>query len=276
MWTQLGEDNMCSSFLPLPSSYNGGECSGKYLLLFISHNKGCQYYIGEYKDDRFYPESHGRMAFADKTFFAPEALIDGKGRQIMWTWLNDKLPDEESRFYWSGVFSLPRVLWYENGELRYAPAQELENLRINKIEDAIIFNKNNQSFELKGFDPDCCEINFEAKDGLKLKISNKEDNNQYSEIYYDYGNKCLVVDTTKSGAEGSLTKESVILILNENESCNVRLFIDKSVIEVFANSKVGITRRLFTSYQRVITLESATHIGEVTVTAYELMATNPF
>ena len=54
-WTDRSEDNMCPSFLPLPASPAGGPPSGKHLLLFISHNKGCQYYIGDYRDDRFAP-----------------------------------------------------------------------------------------------------------------------------------------------------------------------------------------------------------------------------
>ncbi len=51
-WTDRSGDNMCPSFLPLPSRPDGGKPSGKHLLLFISHNKGCQYYIGTYRDDR--------------------------------------------------------------------------------------------------------------------------------------------------------------------------------------------------------------------------------
>ena len=62
-WTKESEDDMCPSYLPLPSSPEGGEMSGKYLQLFISHNLGCQYYIGDYDTQRdlFIPENHGRM-----------------------------------------------------------------------------------------------------------------------------------------------------------------------------------------------------------------------
>ncbi len=90
-WTDGTEDDMCPSFLPLPLSAEGGKMSDKYLQLFIAHNKGCQYYIGTYdKDnDRLIPEKHGRMSWMDNTYFAPEALIDAKGRQIMWAWLLD-------------------------------------------------------------------------------------------------------------------------------------------------------------------------------------------
>ena len=72
-WTDQSEDNMCPSFLPLPSSPDGGPPSDKHLLLFISHNKGCQYYVGDYdtKNDRFIPDNHGRMTWVDNTYFAP-------------------------------------------------------------------------------------------------------------------------------------------------------------------------------------------------------------
>ena len=41
------EDDMCPSFLPLYDAEENGKFTGKYLQIFISHNKGCQYYIGE-------------------------------------------------------------------------------------------------------------------------------------------------------------------------------------------------------------------------------------
>ena len=50
------------------------------------------------------------MTWADNTYFAPEALMDGKGRQIMWAWLTDN-PSGEEQQGWSGVYGLPRTLW---------------------------------------------------------------------------------------------------------------------------------------------------------------------
>ena len=110
-WTDRSEDNMCPSFLPLPSRPDGGPSSGKHLLLFISHNKGCQYYVGDYRDDRFFPLSHGRMSWVDNAYFAPEALVDRQGRQIMWAWIMDN-PAGENQRGWSGVYGLPRTLWF--------------------------------------------------------------------------------------------------------------------------------------------------------------------
>ena len=133
-WTSKTEDNMCPSFLPLPKSENGGEISDKHLLLFISHNLGCQYYIGDYKQDRFFPENHGRMTWQDNAYFAPEALVDDKGRQIMWTWMFDGRPKSvKNDIGWTGTYGLPRSLWLgEDGTLRMNPIKELEQLRLNE------------------------------------------------------------------------------------------------------------------------------------------------
>ena len=35
------------------------------MLLFASHQRGVQYYLGAYTNHRFYPEDHGRMNFGD-------------------------------------------------------------------------------------------------------------------------------------------------------------------------------------------------------------------
>ena len=84
--------------------------------------------------DLFLPETHGRMSWVDNTFFAPEALIDGRGRQIMWAWLTDNARseiDDAIADGWCGVYGLPRVLWLgEDDTLRLAPAPELRRIAL--------------------------------------------------------------------------------------------------------------------------------------------------
>ena len=74
------------------------------------------------------------MSWNDNGFFAPEAMIDGNGRQIMWAWVFDYRPKHMvSESGWSGTYSLPRSLWLgEDGTLRIRPVEELKSLRINE------------------------------------------------------------------------------------------------------------------------------------------------
>lgn len=159
-WTDKSEDDMCPSFLPLLAGPNGGKFSGKYLLLFISHNKGCQYYVGIYKNDKFYPDNHGRMTWIDNAYFAPEALVDKNGRQIMWAWIFDDRPDSIKNFYgWTGTYGLPRCLWLgEDGTLRIQPIKELQNLRQNEQVKNNLVIKADSELELKGFGNELLEL----------------------------------------------------------------------------------------------------------------------
>jgi beta-fructofuranosidase len=74
----LDEDVSCPELFKL---------GNKDVLLCISHRLGCRYYLGEWKNEQFYPESHAQMSWVDNSFFAPESLEDDKGRRIMWAWL---------------------------------------------------------------------------------------------------------------------------------------------------------------------------------------------
>ena len=248
-WTDRSEDNMCPSFLPLPSSPTGGPSSGKHLLLFISHNKGCQYYVGDYRDDRFFPDNHGRMSWVDNTYFAPEALVDREGRQIMWAWLTDN-PSGEKEKGWSGVYGLPRTLWVgDDGTLRMAPVKELETLRCHEKSWNNLTLGDGETKALEGVAGDCCElaleidVNTATRCGVRVRAS--KDNQEETLIYFDADAKQLVFDSTRSGTEGRKVVERAPLALQTGEPLKLRVFVDKSVVEVFANDRQAIGRRVY-------------------------------
>jgi beta-fructofuranosidase len=248
-WTDRSEDNMCPSFLPLPSAPDGGPLSDKYLLLFISHNKGCQYYIGDDRDDRFFPDRHGRMTWADNTYFAPEALRDGNGRQIMWAWLTDNREGEKERG-WSGVYGLPRTLWLgEDGGLRLRPVPELEMLRMNEQSWPAVTLSDGGQQRLDGVCGESCELSLKialegaARCGVKVRVS--PEGAEETLLYYDTEAMELVFDATRSGAEGRRVVERAPLALKTGEWLELRVFVDKSVVEVFANDRQAIGRRIY-------------------------------
>jgi beta-fructofuranosidase len=280
-WTAVDEDDMCPSFLPLPKARTGGEPSGKYLQLFISHNKGCQYYIGDYDkaNDVFIPETHGRMTWTDNTFFAPEALVDPKGRQIMWSWLLDN-PKEENKNGWSGVYGLPRVLWLrDDNTLGIAPVPELEMLRYNEVSFGEVCLED-EEFELQNINGTSCEIKLTIdtadldETGIYLRAS--ADFSEYTKIYYDRQSQKLVFDASHSGQQGRPIVESAPLELAEGEKLVLDIFVDKTVIEVFANDKQAICRRVYPEKQDSVHLylysTGSTVFEDATI--YEMMPSN--
>lgn len=247
-WPDRTEDDMCPSFLPLYDAKSGGKQTDKWLQLFIAHNKGCQYYVGTLKEEEelFYPEVHGRMSWKDNTYFAPEALTDDKNRHIIWTWLLDNVQFDYWKYHWSGVYSFPRCVWWENDELHMAPAEELAQLQYNhqtfaELADKKVPVKNGESFRINAV------WNAEDADHAGLKVKVSSDGKEYTEIYVDKSSGKLVMDTTHSGIDGRMIKEEAPFVLKEGESLTLDIFVDKSVIEVYANERQAICRRVYVS-----------------------------
>ena len=284
-WTDQSEDNMCPSFLPLPSTPDGGKASGKHLLTFISHNKGCQYYIGDYKDDRFYPSKHGRMTWKDQSYFAPECLIDGKGRHLLWTWIFDERPDEISEASgWTGTYGLPRSLWLGADEtLRMRPVKELEQLRLNekRVPDFIVGAGSEVRLKDHTYELMEIEITFipgEARQ-FGVKVCMSEDGREETVIYYDMEDHKLKVDLGKSGLEyGPKIIEEAPLELEENEPLVLRVYIDRSIVEVFANDKQAISRRIYPSLggRGVSLFTAGGNVSVKNMKLWEMTPSNPY
>jgi len=284
-WTDKTEDNMCPSFLPLPSGPEGGKPSGKHLLLFISHNKGCQYYVGKYGNEYFYPETHGRMTWTDRNYFAPEALVDEKGRQIMWSWIFDDRPDSLIHQQgWTGHYGLPRTLWVgKDGQLRMRPVKELEKLRMK--ENALSTFQVAAGRKIK--------LNMPGKEIMEMKISflpNRskqygvevgvsDDGREATRIYYDATDRKLKVDTKRSGLSfGEKVIEEAPLELGVDEPLELRIFIDKSIIEVYANDKQAIARMIYPTLKGT-GIHAFSEGGKVTIReakSWELSPSNPY
>ena len=262
--TDGSEDDMCPSFLPLYTK-DGGE-TGKYLQLFISHNKGCQYYIGRLDEsgERFVPERHGRMTWRDNSYFAPEALVTPDRRQIAWVWLTEEWDgDRELKNGWSGIFGLPRHLWYDEERvcLGMAPAREVYTLRYAEAEG-----------EPRG---DCyeCALTFphDRADGAGLAVRIGGD--ERTVIRYDAQSGELIADTTRSGSYGRRIEERAPFRLDDGEDLRLDVFVDRSVVEVYANERQAIVRHIYPSGENA----GARILGEPSSARWWKMApTNPF
>ena len=284
-WTSKTEDNMCPSFLPLPSKSSGGKASDKHLLLFISHNKGCQYYIGDYKNDKFFPDTHGRMTWKDNAYFAPEALIDSNGRQIMWSWIFDDRPDSVKSFSgWTGTYGLPRSLWLgEDGTLRMQPVKELENLRQQVKVKKDITVKSGSVLDLAGFGKELLELEITLSPGSAEKVGvivgASPNGREQTSLYYHAKDKKLMFDATKSSlGYGRKIVEEAPLHLKKGEPLVLRVFIDRSIVEVYANDRQAIARNVYPTLggTGVKLFAEGGDMKVLSVKAWELMPSNPY
>ena len=276
-WPDRTEDDMCPSFLPLYDAKEGGQQTDRWLQLFISHNKGCQYYVGTVRDETFFPEVHGRMSWKDSYYFAPEALVDDRNRQIMWAWLRDDCKEDFERFGWMGIYGFPRVLWWSDGQLHMAPAQELERLQyhhqvLKQTDGSRLDVKNGELFRMKAV----VDLSRQKKAGVCVRVSG--DQKSCAEISYDREKGVLCVDTTQSVGLGGTGREEAPFTLREGELLSLDIFVDKSVIEVYANERQAICRRFCPENPADAT--GVTLLGGwdgvVSLEAWEMAPANPY
>ena len=223
------------------SCANMFKIGNKWMLLCISHDLGCRYFLGDFKDGKYLPDFHAKMNWVNTNFkfvfdknehpglvyFAPESMIAEDGRRVMWTWLLTKST-------LSGIQSLPRELELpEDGILRIKPLRELEKLRYDEFsENSIIVTKGN--------DHKLSEI---TGDALELKVTLSAplpDEFGIKLLGDDAGNESLTVSAGKEKNNIVAGDVKAPLELGENEDLTLRIFIDKNMVEIFANDRQGV------------------------------------
>ena len=258
----------------------------KHVLLCISHRLGCRYYVGEWRDEQFHPESHARMSWVDNAFFAPESLVDHKGRRIMWAWILDDLRfGTRSKYGWSGTLSLPRVLSIgDDGRLRMDVPKEIETLRYDAVLKGPFTIESDTGLTVDGVAGDSLEllVEFESTGASAhgVKVCASPDGQEETSIFYDAKEKLLKVDTRRSGPHDTPgTVEAGPFELKDGERLKLRIFVDRSVVEVFANSRQAIARRIYPARRDSIGVRVFSSGGDAkvhTLEAWNITPSNPY
>jgi len=210
------EDISCPNFFKI---------GNKHMLLCISHNLGCRYYLGAWKNEKFTPDVHARMTWNGNHFFAPESVLTKDSRRVMWAWLIG-LPLAPT-----GVQSLPRELELPaDGVLRIRPLKELESLRYDEKQEKGITVKGDAAYGLKEISGNTLELEVTFKSPTAKEVGldvlcDKEGNNGVR-IAYVSDSKILQVGKVNAPFE-----------LKPGEALTLRVFIDKNLVEVFANDR---------------------------------------
>jgi len=198
----------------------------KWMLLCISHGMGCRYYLGNFKDEKYLPEFHAMMNWKDWNFFAPESLLAPDGRRIMWAWcrLNGGVQ--------TAIQSLPRELSLpEDGVLRIKPLRELKKLRYGQKNEGNIIVKSDSSHMLRDISGDTVELSVTIK-----PTSAKE----YGvSVFCDRDGKGFPITIKPESKVLAMGKIKPPFELKKGEDLNLRIFLDKNMVEVFVNDRQG-------------------------------------
>jgi len=276
--TEPGTDCSCPNILSLGNS--------KDLILFFSHNQGPKYYIGisDLQKGRFRIEKHGRMNYGPAmrgSLHAPSGFVDPQGRCIgMWN-IFKCMVNEDFAGTEGGVVSLPRKLslnkkvtieakakasqYPELNPLCIEPVEELKKLRFNPVTidnmtipanvENILTGVQGRAMELEVvIDPQKArEVGlrvFRSPDGLEQTTISLS---MHAWAYPWKGLKReLIIDVSQASLDpevASRSPEVGPLYLEEGELLRLRIFIDRSIVEVFANNRQCLTLRAYPSRQ---------------------------
>lgn len=212
---QKDEDISCPNFFRI---------GNKHMLLCISHNKGCRYYLGEWKNEKYTPNFHARMNWQGWDFFAPESVLTPDGRRVMWAWCTLGSPQ-------SGIQSLPRELSLpDDGVLRIKPLRELETLRSEAKSETNITLKSDAPYRLKQIAGETVELKVSIKPNAATQFGVK--------VYCDKeGKDGFPITVERESKTLRLGSTKVPFELKAGEDLELRVFLDKTMIEVFANDR---------------------------------------
>ncbi len=250
---ERGEDMAVPNFWPIGN--------GKHLLLCFSHKRAGRGYVGTFDPEtvRFEADSHFRANYGPLShagIHAPSATIDDKGRYIGIFNMKEAKGLQETKGLkhegWDGIMSLPRVYSLaEDNSLRIEPIEEVESLRFNhqRVESVTVSANEEKAF------PDVAgkaiEIKAVIRPGkakeVRLKVLQSPDDSEYTMIRYS-SDQTLLVDTSHASLLEGLEPrppETGPFNLGSDEPLELRIFIDRSVVEVFANGRQCLCVRVY-------------------------------
>ncbi len=270
------EDVSCADFFKLDD---------KWVLLCISHSRGARYYIGTWDGKQFNPESHHRMNWPGGTFFAPETLLDDKGRRILWAWVLDRKSGASS-----GTMSMPRVLTLSKDKLslNIEPAVEVERLRYNPAKESPFAVNPGQPVTLQHVEGNVLEMDVLIDPGkakrFGVKVFSSEDGREQTPVVIDRNKNELQIDMSKSSlnkpdylefamffgfpkdAKNPVVQtQNAPFVVKPGEKIHLRIFLDKSMLEVFANGRQCITQVVYPTLNDAVKIQVFTDDAPIKV-----------
>ena len=262
-FTLVGDDGACPYFWPI---------GDRHILLFFSHMSGGQYLLGDYdtERDKFVVTSHGKFNFGAVLpcgVHAPSATPDGNGGVIVIFNMNHgtwRLPAEDGD--WNQIMTLPRRLTLTGrDELAMEPAGDVESLRRDHRHVDMMTLPSNQEVMLEGITGNVmeivAEIDTQGSPMVELNVLCSPGKQEYVRIAFfrergfhprqmREGPPYSLVSIDSSYASTlpdveSRPPETAPVLIHPDEMLQLRIFIDRSVVEVFVNGRQCLALRVY-------------------------------
>ena len=220
----------CPDFFPL---------GNKHVLLISTQGK-VLWKVGTYANQRFTPEKEGVVDWG--AYYAAKTMLDRDGNRILWGWITETRPDAELiAAGWAGVMSLPRVL-------SLSPANELQDRsrsRSRPTPTARTSILRNAGPAVQQEILNALRLHDLAAE-LDLELLPKSDEFMLR-VQSESGTDFVTIACANKTGGRELRVNTVTAPLpgNAGSSVRLRLFLDGSLLEVFANETTSLTARIY-------------------------------
>ena len=257
----------------------------RYIFTFASHLSGGQYLLGDYNTEKnkFFVSNHGRFNFGTYSFppnasglNAPSTTPDGKGGIIVIFNLMPNKPLGE----WGQIMTLPRRLsLIGKDDIGQEPAGDIQSLRYDRQEVKPMTLSANKEIVLKNIRGNAMELNMEIDPKnasmIELNVLRSPGKEEFTRISLfkeggfnavrqglslpstgaplTTGNllgSLITIETSYSSLHADVKSRAPAtapIVIEPNETIKLRVFIDKSVVEVFVNGRQAMAARVFPS-----------------------------
>lgn len=206
---------------------------GRWVLIVSPHGL-VEYFTGTFDpaNGKFTAENRGLMDDS-QNYYAPNCLEDPQGRRVLWGWVRGFKGGRG----WNGCLTLPRLVTMgSDGLLRQSPAPELEKLR-GRVFAGTDTKLNNETNYLQNLSGSALELDVEIEPGDAKRVGCfvrcSADAKQSIPISFD-GAQLEV-----AGTKGTFSLEP------GEKTLRLRVFLDHSVMEVYANGRVCFTKVIY-------------------------------
>lgn len=206
---------------------------GDQWVLFVSPYGKVQYFVGDFDatNYRFTARTNGLLDYGPN-FYAPNTMQVPDGRRLVWGWVNG-FPGGEG---WNGCLSLPRQLSLSrDGRLQQVPAPQLNQLRGRPVQwRNILLDNDAKTLRLPDTNTLEIQVDVDLKTAGQFDFAIQGANNDATTITFHFAGSELQVTDAKAP----------LTLANPGRNLNLRIYIDRSVMEVFANETVCVTKRI--------------------------------
>jgi len=244
-------DGSCPYFWPI---------GDKHIMMHFSHKAGGKYMIGDYdkERDKFIVGKSGNFNFGAVSpggVHAPSAFPDGKGGVVAIFNMNVAKPTKG----WDHIMTLPRQLNLDKkGELVQKPYESLKSLhkwnerqtvkpmQLPANQEVVFENVHGNAMEVQAV------IEVSGSSMIEMKVLRSHDSEEYTRIAFFAnrginGQSIITLDNSHSSILHDVTcrpPESAPVNIG-SEPLKLRVFIDKSIVEVFVNDKQVVALRVY-------------------------------